>query len=183
MSPYPYMVYDTETTGLPDFKAPSTSPHQPHLCEVSALLYDRNDLLIDRYEALVRPDGWDISAEAQAIHQIPMEKMVNEGLPEKQVIEGFLKFHKRAGIRVGHNESFDARIIRIGILRYLDEGTAAEWKSAPSFCTCATARARKVSPTNGLQMVYKSLIGKTMGVAHRAHEDAEACAEIYRLLR
>ena len=34
------LFYDTETTGLPDFKAPSEAQHQPHIVQLAALLVD-----------------------------------------------------------------------------------------------------------------------------------------------
>lgn len=33
-------AFDTETTGLPDFRARSADPSQPHIVQLALLLYD-----------------------------------------------------------------------------------------------------------------------------------------------
>lgn len=34
------VFFDVETTGIPDFKAPSDAPHQPHMVQLGALLVE-----------------------------------------------------------------------------------------------------------------------------------------------
>ena len=55
--------FDTETTGLPLFKSPSDHPDQPHIVDICALLYTPDGVLVDSFEAMVRPDGWVIPNE------------------------------------------------------------------------------------------------------------------------
>lgn len=58
------LVYDTETTGLPDWQQPSEAPQQPHIVELAALLYDTDTCeLVDSMHTLVRPDGWTLVPE------------------------------------------------------------------------------------------------------------------------
>jgi len=33
------LFYDTETTGLPDFKAPSDAPHQPRIIQLAVIYF------------------------------------------------------------------------------------------------------------------------------------------------
>ena len=47
------LFFDTETTGFPDFKKPSTDPCQPHIVDICGLLYTPEGELVDKYEALV----------------------------------------------------------------------------------------------------------------------------------
>ena len=66
-------VFDTETTGLPQFKLPSDHPSQPHLVDIAALLYNEVGELMESFEAIIRPDGWTIPDEAARVHGITTE--------------------------------------------------------------------------------------------------------------
>ena len=77
-------TFDTETTGLPQFKLPSDDPSQPHLVDVAALLYDEDATLIDSFEAIIRPDGWVIPDEVAAIHGITTEMAMDLGIPPRR---------------------------------------------------------------------------------------------------
>jgi DNA polymerase III epsilon subunit-like protein len=201
------IIYDTETTGLPDWKEPSESPQQPHLVEIAALLFD-GAAEVDRFHAIVRPDGWDIPEEVAKIHGITMERALDEGIPEPEAVASFLATHARADMRVAHNESFDARILRIALKRYghgasgwdmltQDErdAIADQFKAAPAYCTCTAAKPlMKLPPTEkmlanprfrnsykqpNLQEAHQHFLGQTFEGAHGALADAEACARVY----
>jgi DNA polymerase-3 subunit epsilon len=74
---------DTETTGLPDFRAPSDADHQPHLVQLAMVLLD--DDLTERASVsmIVRPEGWTSGPEALAAHGITEEIATRCGVPEK----------------------------------------------------------------------------------------------------
>src|SRR5690242_2676017 len=115
------LAYDTETTGLPDWKQPSEGEQQPHLVEICGLLYDADSReLVDSYHTLIKPDGWTIPDDIAAIHGITTERAIAEGVPEAEALAKFLELHDRAELRVAHNQSFDARILRIAIKRFGD---------------------------------------------------------------
>jgi DNA polymerase-3 subunit epsilon len=202
------LAYDTETTGLPLFKDPSEDPRQPHLVELCGLLYDEERReLVDSYHAIIRPDGWTIPDDVAKIHGITTERALAEGVPEAEALAAFLALHRRSTLRVAHNESFDARILRIAIKRYghgafaweqltqeQRDAIADEFKAAPAFCTCnkakpimqlpATDAMRKSGrgswhkPPN-LQEAHQHFLGRSFDGAHGARADAEACARIY----
>jgi DNA polymerase III subunit epsilon len=186
------LAFDTETTGLPIWKEPSDSEGQPHIVEIAALLYSPSGDLVDEFSALVKPDGWTISQEMTDIHGITQEQAMDEGIPEAEALAGYLALHDRAGLRVGHNVSFDDRILRIAIKRYGAGATQEErdaladlYKAGESYCTCWTnkpvlaipgPRGHKL-PT--LAEAYEHYFGTAPEVAHRARADAEACAKVY----
>lgn len=109
-------VFDTETTGFPNWKIPSDDPSQPHLVDICILAYDANGALVDSFEAMVRPDGWVIPAEVTAIHGITNEMAMDLGIPESEALDGFMAIHDRSGLRVAHN-IIDDRIMRIAIVK------------------------------------------------------------------
>lgn len=125
--------YDTETSGLPDFKVPSEMPHQPHIVDIAVILYDaEQDQIIDQFEAMVKPDGWVIPDDVAAIHGITTAIALAEGTSsEQKALWDALSLMDAADTRCGHNESFDQRIMRIALMRY-GFGDGVEWDSLTS---------------------------------------------------
>ena len=207
------LAYDTETTGLPDWKEPSESPQQPHLVEIAALLFDGTDE-VDTFHALVQPDGWawDENNEAFKTHGITAERCMDEGIPEPEAVGRFLALHTRTDLRVAHNESFDQRILRIAFKRYGNGVTgwdmltqderdayADAFKSAPAYCTSNLAKPiMKLPPTPkmlanprfrnsykqpNLQEAHEYFLGEPFEGAHSALADARACARVFFAIR
>lgn len=182
------LFFDTETTGLPDWKSPSEAEHQPHIVEIGAALLDDELNIIERYEAIIKPDGWEISEEMTAIHGISHERAMDEGVSEKEAVDAFLALHALSGIRVGHNVSFDDRILRIALKRYFDDELADAFKLGPKFCTMweskqivkATFMDKKGVKNPSLAEAYKFFTGEELTGAHRAMADVEATIAVYK---
>lgn len=186
--------FDTETTGLPRFKDPSDDPRQPHLVDICGLLYTSAGELVDSFEAMVRPDGWEIPNEVAVIHGITTEMALEQGIPEAEAVAGFMNLFERAGLRVAHNINFDDRILRIALLRYMGAEEADKFKAGPGYCTCQNSKnIVKCPPTEkmiraGFGNQYKAptvaeallhFTGEELVGGHRARPDTEACARIY----
>ncbi len=178
-------VFDTETTGIPDWKNPSEAGHQPHIVEIAAILHNAQGAVIDSFKAIVRPNGWVIPDELVQLHGISQEMAMDVGIPEAEALEGFLALHARAGIRVAHNATFDDRIIRIALMRYQDEERANTFRDGTEkFCTCSKARGPVgLGKLPTLAEAYKHFTGEDLVEAHRAMADAQACARIYFALQ
>ncbi|MGH8381783.1 3'-5' exonuclease [Pseudomonas sp.] len=191
-------IFDTETTGLPLFRDPSDDPRQPHIVDICALLYTPQGQLVDSFEAMVRPDGWDIPNEVAVIHGITNEFALEHGIPEKEALEGFMGIWRQAGLRVAHNVSFDDRILRIGLMRFQGEEVANQFREGDKFCTCqATTNIVQCPPTDkmiaagrGKQFkqptvaeALKFFTGEDLVGGHRARPDTEACARVYFALQ
>lgn len=193
-----HFVYDTETTGLPLFREPSDDPRQPRLTQVAAGLFDDAGRCVRSFSALVKPDGWVIPDEIIKITGITQNQADEFGIPEDKALEGLIKLWSMAGIRVAHNQQFDARIIRIGLMRYpkiCDPGLWSE--GADSFCTAnATVDLCNLPPTDKmlaagikrpktpkLTEAYRHIFGHDMAGTHNALADLMGCAAIYFALR
>lgn len=179
------IVFDTETTGLPDWKNPSTAEHQPRIVELAGVLYDAAGAVIEQYSAIVRPDGWVITDELAALHGITQEMAMDSGIAEAEAIDGFMALYAKAGIRAAHNATFDDRILRIGLLRHFDEERAELFKnSTTKFCTCSQSRGPVgLGKLPTLAEAYKHFTGEELAEAHRALPDALACARVYFALQ
>lgn len=196
------LFYDTETSGLPLFKEPSEHPAQPHIVQLAALLVDIDERdwsakQIAGFDVIVRPDGWTIPPDVSAIHGISQECAMDVGVSESMALGMLLELwgESRAEpvLRIGHNEQFDARIVRIALMRYEDEPLADRWKAAPAQCTQRLAQPiMNLPPTEkmikagfrhakspNLAEAFKHFTGAELVGAHSAAADAHACLAVY----
>lgn len=174
--------FDTETTGLPAFKDPSDAPHQPHLVQVAAALVDsQSRKFLSSIDLIVKPDGWEIPQEVVDIHGITTADAARLGVDESLATELVLDLWRNADLRVAHNQSFDARILRIALKRHASEEVAEEWKAGETYCTCYGARphVKSGSKLPTLAEAYAHFTGGTFDDAHSARADMEACASVY----
>lgn len=187
------LFFDTETTGLPLFSEPSEHPDQPHIVQLAALLVDPESReTIASMDVIVRPDGWTIPDEVAVVHGITTEHATAVGVSESIALGLFLDLWGCAALRVGHNESFDARIIRIAQHRH-DCGDLDAWKGAPAECTarlatpiCALPPTEKMKAakrfhhkTPNLAEAYRHFTGRELENAHSAMADVLACRDVY----
>lgn len=188
------LFYDTETTGLPLWKEPSEHPDQPHLVQLGAQLVCLDTRkVIQQLDLIIRPEGWEISEEVGAIHGITQELAMDVGISESIALEAFYELWRNSALRIGHNESFDARLIRIATKRYFDDEYQDEWKAGEAKCTqrlaspiCAlppTERMKDVgrfhhkAPT--LTEAYQHFFGVAFDGAHSAIADVAACRDVF----
>jgi DNA polymerase-3 subunit epsilon len=188
------LFYDTETTGLPDFKAPSEAPHQPHIVQLAACLVDLDTReLISGMDMIICPDGWTIPDDIAAIHGITTERAINEGVPEESALAVFMDLWSKSHTRIAHNEQFDARILRIALMRFENAAIADHWKAGKAECTARLATPIcKIPPTPkmvaagfnkfktaNLGEAYRHFTGKELENAHSAMADVQGCMEVY----
>lgn len=185
------IVFDTETTGLPDWKAPSEAEHQPHIVQVAAELVDLDTReVLESMDVIVKPDGWTISEEMTAIHGISHDYAMEVGIPEKDAVDMLLAMRAKSVLRIAHNRTFDDRIVRIALKRYFDDHAAEEgvlqlsdhWKDGEGYCTCYSARALCALPKAKLptlQEAHTILVGLPLEGAHNAKNDVAGCRAVY----
>ena len=182
------LFYDTETQTMPLFREPSSDPRQPHLVQVAAKLIDSDTRACHAaVDLIVRPDEWEIPEETVEVHGITTEHALRVGVPEEAALMMILTLEEIADVRVAHNESFDARIVRIAVKRFIDDEHADEWKTHDSYCTmhnstkvcglAGTHAGRNKWPR--LTEAYKHFTGQEMENAHNAMADVDGCIAVY----
>ncbi len=177
----PLVSYDTETTGIPDWKVPSDSEHQPHIVQLAAVKFDpETKEEIDSFNVIIKPDGWEIPQETTDIHGITNEHAIEVGIPEKEAIQQLLVFCEGSE-RIAYNRTFDQRIVRIGLKRFFDEAAQEKWAQKDDHhCSMFLAKkAMKASKNPKLVDAYKHFTGKELEGAHSALSDAKASAAVY----
>lgn len=131
------LFLDTETTGLPDWRSPSDAKHQPHVIQAAAILTDEEGNDLAEWSTIIKPGlGATMAPEAFAAHGISLDRAEAEGVPLVDAWRHFLGLVDQANGIVGHNVSFDIRIMRIAGAR----ATGAKWECPlPHRCTMRMA--------------------------------------------
>lgn len=188
------LFYDTETTGLPLFHEPSEDPRQPHLVQLAACLVDTDTReTIASMDVMVQPRGWQIPDDVAKIHGITTERATDMGIPESVAVMMFMELY-RFRPRIAHNEAFDARILRIALLRHaIDAALPDLWKAGAAECTQALstpilklpptpkmlAAGRNHHKSANLGEAYRHFMGRDLAGAHNAMVDVQACMAVY----
>ena len=114
-----YLVYATETTGLPkNFNAPlSDADNWPRCVQIAWQLHDEKGKLLDAQNHIIIPEGYEIPYNAEKVHGISTERAHKEGKPLIEVLEAFKEVLTKTEIVVGHNIEFDINIMGAEMLR------------------------------------------------------------------
>ena len=182
------VFYDTETTGLPNWKEPSGHESQPHIVQVGAVLCDlESKKIIQELDLIVKPDGWVIPEETVEIHGISNEVANEKGVAESIAIYELLNICNGAR-RVAHNRTFDQRVVRIGLKRFFSEAEQEAWANKEDH-DCSMLMAKPIMEllpkgrygfkNPSLAEAFEFFTGKKLEGAHNALVDAKACMEIY----
>lgn len=113
------LVFDTETTGIPERNALITSTEKwPYIIQLSYALYDisRNDIHVN--DGYIKIDNSiEISEESQKIHGISRDKLDKEGMNINYALMQFNNMLSEANLIIGHNLEFDKNMIIVESLR------------------------------------------------------------------
>ena len=186
-----YLVFDTETTGLPlNYKAPLTDFNNwPRMVQLAWQIHDVKGDLIEVKNYIVKPDGFTIPYNSEKIHGISTELANKKGIPLDEVLTLFTNALKNASYIIGHNISFDNNIVGCEFLRsnmpnILTEKISVDTKEeATEFCQLPGGRGGKYKWPN-LSELYVKLFNESFAEAHNASADVEATTRCFlELLR
>ena len=109
------LIFDTETTGVPDrsFKWDVDYMAYPHIVQMAWIFKGKAE------SHIIRPDGWEIPDDTVEIHGITTEYALEHGESFSAVVDMFIQDCHDAGLICGHNIHFDTSIIKANILREL----------------------------------------------------------------
>lgn len=188
--PIALFFWDTETSGLMNFRLPADDPSQPRIVDIAGILCDEHGTELARFESLVKPDGWVMSEEVSAIHGITMEMANESGRPIAEVMTEFDALMARATQSIAYNIVFDDKCAR-GDRRRM--GRPDGFGTVKIFCCmrgatplCKIPPTAKMSKagftkfkTPNLGEAVKILLERDHTGAHRAMVDVIATKEIY----
>ena len=182
-----YLIFDTETTGLPkSFKAPITdTDNWPRCIQIAWQLHDELGNCIEHQDYLVKPEGFNIPFDAEKIHGISTELAEQQGISLAEVLEKFNAVLQKSKFVVGQNVGFDVNIMGCEFFREGFENNLAELPVLDT-CTEHTANLCQIPGGRGgkfklptLTELHKHLFGIGFGEAHNATADVEATTRCF----
>jgi DNA polymerase III epsilon subunit-like protein len=185
-----FLFFDTETTGLPLRHAPASKVPNIWCYPVSIawILADEDGTIINSEYHVIAPMGWEIPAEATAIHKITNSTAIKYGIPLSEAISRFMWHFGMCDVLVAHNLNFDQNVIN-NVLRWkLGKSMMLEDYGKRMFCTMINARSVVGLPgktpgkfkTPKLSEMYKQLFGRDpVGVLHNAMTDTQVLMECF----
>jgi len=182
-----YIDFDFETSGLPRGRRNTKVTHETlsnfdgcRAVSLSAARFSQRGRLIKTFDAIIRPDGFQIGEESIAIHGISNEKALSEGRPFPEVYRDFMEFiGPRTKTLVAHNAQFDTSVLQSEMLRHgLD---TAQLDDLVIRCTLEMYRDRFMGSIK-LTKLYADIFGEEFDNAHNSLADSIACGKVYPYL-
>jgi DNA polymerase III epsilon subunit-like protein len=108
-----YVIFDTETTGLPRSRKASISDvdNWPRIVQIAWEAFDGEDRKIESQCHTIRPDGFTIPIDAQRVHGISTSMAMDQGVPISEALAAFAQVVSGSSTLVGHNLKFDTDVL------------------------------------------------------------------------
>ena len=182
-----YLIFDTETTGLPkNWNAPITdTDNWPRCVQIAWQLHDEHGRLLEHQDYLIRPKGYNIPYDAEQIHGISTKLATERGHELEQVLQLFNEALSRARFVVGQNLNFDLNIMGC---EYHREGMVTQLNEMPVLDTCTEKTALLCQIPGGrygkfklptLTELHEELFKEPFQEAHNATADVEATTRCF----
>jgi DNA polymerase-3 subunit alpha len=181
-----FLIFDTETTGLPkNYNAPiSDSDNWPRLVQLAWQLHDEKGQLIEVKNFIVKPVDFTIPFNSEKIHGISTQRAQQEGTDLDFVLQEFACAIEKSKFLVGHNVEFDINIVGAEYFRNTGDESLATASTIDTkehgteFCAIPGGKGGKFKwPT--LAELHQKLFGEDFSEAHNASADVEATARCF----
>ena len=181
-----YLVFDTETTGLPrNYEAPITdTDNWPRMVQLAWQIHDENGELVDNQDFIIKPEGFDIPYSVVKIHGITTEIANEQGRDLSEVLGLFAEAVAKCKYGVGQNIGFDYSIVGAEFVR---KGIENQLQTLPKvdtmilgtdYCQLPGGKGGQYkSPKLG--ELYEKLYGFKFDEAHNAAADVNATAQVF----
>ncbi|NHM06735.1 DNA polymerase III subunit alpha [Flavobacterium sp. CYK-4] len=182
-----YLIFDTETTGLPKrWDAPITDTNNwPRCVQIAWQLHDEMGKIIEHQDYLISPEGFNIPYDAERIHGISTELATEQGIALAEMLEKFNIALSKTKFIVGQNLGFDINILGCEFHRL---GIENKLISTPVLDTCTEVTASLLKLPGGrggkfklptLTELHQYLFNVPFAEAHNATADVEATTRCF----
>lgn len=182
-----YLVFDTETTGLPPYAMGRKGYISPkhfvewNNCRVVQLAWmvvnDTHEIVATR-DFLIRPRDFTIPEESTRIHGITQEKACSEGVSIKEALRAFLEDLPKVDVLVAHNIDFDIHVVLAEL--YRAKMDTQSLLRLPTYCTMKEGSTRYEKWCKLGELYEKYFHQKPDIVQHRACNDVMLCYTVYK---
>ncbi|MTI21708.1 DNA polymerase III subunit alpha [Fulvivirga sp. RKSG066] len=184
-----YLIFDTETTGLPhNYSAPITDlDNWPRLVQIAWQLHDGDGSLLSSENYIVKPEGFTIPFNSEKVHGISTKRALEEGHDLAEVLQKFKSDLERTQVVIGHNVDFDNRVVGAEFVRVDREDDGNELQETDKIDTSEVSKefcqlkggigGRLKSPK--LIELHEKLFGVPFDDAHDAAYDVDATAKCF----
>ena len=107
-----YVVFNVETSGLPNFKLPADADGQPRMASMTMIFVDENLEIEDTKSFFIKPDGWVMDPETAKIHGLTQEFLMENGVPVADALEAYVSAIDDRRVMVAFNAQFDLKVVR-----------------------------------------------------------------------
>jgi len=182
-----YLIFDTETTGLPkSWNTPITdTDNWPRCVQIAWQLHDEMGRLIEHNNFLIQPEGYNIPYDSERIHGISTDLAKEQGISLHEGLSLFKEVLGKTKFIVGQNVGFDVNIMGCEFHRYNIENNLTELPVLDT-CTEKTALLCQIPGGRGgkfklptLTELHQKLFGTAFSEAHNATADVEATTRCF----
>ncbi len=182
-----FLIFDTETTGLPkNYNAQLTDfDNWPRMVQLAWQVHDDKGRFVEAHNYIVQPEGFEIPIDAKMVHHISTKYATEHGKPLDEVLDIFLRSASKATRLVGHNIDFDLCILGCEFLRKKGENPLPNWQNVDTctekmaeFCQLPGGKGGKFKLPR-LEEFHQILFGEKFDSAHNAAADVEATARVF----
>lgn len=186
-----YLIFDTETSNLPQKSLSLDHPDQCRVLQLAAILVDEEFAEVNSFCTLIDiPENVNISPGAASKHGITREQCKSYGVGIQRALSILEDFSKKSTVIVGHNVKFDIERVNdelalLGILynNFTEQGSI--------YCTMLgmTNECKLVGKYPGkfkwpkLTEAYKHCYNADFSNAHDALADVRATAKVLAWLK
>jgi DNA polymerase-3 subunit epsilon len=107
-----WIVFDTETTGLFDYKKRAHEPGQPRMAEITMIWTDTDLNYVGKRTLYIKPDGWYMPPHVGKINGLTTDFLHAEGVPVKEALDLVTRAVKAGYAFAAHNVAFDSKVLR-----------------------------------------------------------------------
>lgn len=188
------LVFDTETSGLPTTRDDPNCFNMnnfPYIIQLSYIVFDTSsNYIVEIFDNLIKLEKNVISLDSYQIHKISFNECTERGIPILEALNSFHSWYNKCDLVVGHNVSFDMKMINVESLRNLLTPIKYKNDKDKIYCTMMNSiNIAKIEKINRMGQkyfkypklveIYKLLFKSEPSHLHNAFIDILCCFRVF----